>query len=92
MQVRLICTAEVAPEHLFTNANGGHEVDLEQLQFEAAAEGAIPPRSITVYQVNRLYRLAVKRASTPWPVVCFFPEQSFCLLPILVHVTGTKIR
>lgn len=38
-QVHLICTAEVAPEHLFTNAAGGHQIDLEQLQFESAAEG-----------------------------------------------------
>ena len=42
--VRLICTAEVAPEGLFaaatTDAPG---IDLEQLQFEGAAEGARAP-------------------------------------------------
>ncbi len=42
--MRLICTAEVAPEGLFaaatTDAPG---IDLEQLQFESAAEGARAP-------------------------------------------------
>ena len=40
LQAHLICTAEVAPEHLFTAAVcGASGVDLEQLQFETAAEG-----------------------------------------------------
>lgn len=39
--VRLVCTAEVPPEGLFVAATSDSSgVDLEQLQFESAAEGA----------------------------------------------------
>lgn len=41
--VRLVCTAEVPPEGLFVAATSDSSgVDLEQLQFESAAEGANP--------------------------------------------------